>query len=101
MALDEATRHALHLRLDEVLGPDHAAALMTAYPPIPWADIATKHDLRTEIAILRSDLEAMLHREINGVNGSIAQQTRTIMFAVVGAMMANASLTIGALALTR
>ena len=45
MAVSEESRHALHRRLDEVLGPDHAVALMEYLPPVGWADIATKHDL--------------------------------------------------------
>lgn len=45
MALSEESRHALHNRLDTVLGPDEAATLMEYLPPVGWADVATKHDL--------------------------------------------------------
>jgi hypothetical protein len=131
MTLDERTRHALHLRLDEVVGPEHAAAMMTAYDrPFEWGELATKRDLLDLEERLMLRVAAMLHREISGVssamnssvtaihreisgvsstmNGSvtaihttITTQTRSLVIAVVGAMIANASLTIGALALTR
>ena len=45
MAITESTRHHLHQRLDEVLGPDDATTLMEHLPPVGWADVATKRDL--------------------------------------------------------
>ena len=45
MAIDERARHELHRKLEEVLGADEAATLMSHLPPIGWADVATKHDL--------------------------------------------------------
>ena len=45
MVLDERSRHQLHLRLEEVLGPEAATTLMEHLPPIGWADVATKRDL--------------------------------------------------------
>jgi hypothetical protein len=45
MALDERSRHELFLRLEEVLGPQPAEALMELMPPVGWADVATKRDL--------------------------------------------------------
>lgn len=45
MAVDERARHELHRKLEEVLGADEAATLMSHLPPVGWADVATKHDL--------------------------------------------------------
>jgi hypothetical protein len=45
MAIDERARHELHRKLEEVLGADEAATLMSHLPPVGWADVATKHDL--------------------------------------------------------
>jgi hypothetical protein len=45
MAADEAARHELHAKLEELLGPDPAAILMEHLPPVGWADVATKRDL--------------------------------------------------------
>ena len=41
----EADRQALYARLEEVLGEQHAATLMTNLPPTPWDQLATKDDL--------------------------------------------------------
>jgi hypothetical protein len=64
MATSEASRHALHNRLDEVLGAGEAATLMGYLPPVGWADVATKRDLdalgsdlRAEMAGLRTALK--------------------------------------------
>jgi hypothetical protein len=45
MAISEESRHQLHSKLDEVLGPAEAATLMAHLPPVGWADVATKRDL--------------------------------------------------------
>lgn len=45
MPVDERSRHQLFRRLDEVLGPEHAATLIEHLPPVGWADVATKRDL--------------------------------------------------------
>ena len=68
MAISEETRHRLHVRLDEVLGPEEASTLMEHLPTVGWADVATKRDLdnglgrlgadfRTEMVTLRTDLK--------------------------------------------
>jgi hypothetical protein len=46
MAIDERRRHALYERVDEVLGDEHADTMMSRLPPVGWADVATKTDLR-------------------------------------------------------
>jgi hypothetical protein len=61
--IDERSRHALYLRLEQVLGSDEAGTLMEHLPPVGWADVATRRDLEvlraelgSEIASLRSEL---------------------------------------------
>lgn len=60
MAVDERARHELHRKLEEVLGPNEAATLMSHLPPVGWADVATKHDLM----VLKQDL-AQLEERMN------------------------------------
>lgn len=58
MTIDERSRHALYLRLEELLGADEAGTLMEHLPPVGWADVATRRDLVSEIGMVRSDLTA-------------------------------------------
>jgi hypothetical protein len=53
MAADDVDRLRLLRRLEEVLGVEEAALLMTQLPHVPWSDLATKRDLEA----LRQDLE--------------------------------------------
>jgi hypothetical protein len=90
MAVDERRRHRLFQRLEEVLGPEEAAALMEHLPPVGWADVATKHDLaqlesRVDLrfAAMQVKLDATKHELIAGFRGELVQQTRTMMRTVV------------------
>lgn len=58
MTTTERQRLELHHRLDEALGPDHAATLMDSLPPISWTELATKADL----ADLRAELDLRFDR---------------------------------------
>ena len=101
MALDEQTRHALHQRFDEVLGPEHAVAAMSAYPASPLDVVATKADIgdvRHAIEVLRSDMRATLHEEINR---AMTSQTRTVLFGLIGTVLATGGTILGAAALLR
>jgi hypothetical protein len=60
MVLDERSRHALHTRLEEILGPDEAATLMEHLPPVGWADVATKRDLDHLEGKIQADLRGEL-----------------------------------------
>jgi hypothetical protein len=60
MAVDEQARHALHVRLDEVLGPDVTGTLMELLPPVGWADVATRHDVARGLDALGHRVDAQL-----------------------------------------
>ena len=45
MAPDDHDRLRLLRRLEEVLGPEEAAILMTNLPPERWTELATRRDL--------------------------------------------------------
>jgi hypothetical protein len=59
MAVDERSRHELHQKLDDVLGTEAAATLMSHLPPLGWADVATKHDLAQLEARMNSRFQAL------------------------------------------
>jgi hypothetical protein len=66
MVVDERARHALLLRLQEVLGEKDAATLMEHLPPDRWNELVTKDDLtpvqadlsavRSDVGVLKSDV---------------------------------------------
>lgn len=77
MAISEETRHRLHLRLDEVLGPEDASTLMEHLPPVGWADVATKRDLDSGLALLGAELRgemAKLREEMAEFRGDLRSE---------------------------
>lgn len=99
MAIDESSRHRLHMRLEEVLGSQEAAVLMEHLPPVGWADVATKHDLGQQGARFESRLDATkyeilatLHIEINRVQRTMLLGISTAIAAVGGLAFAAAEL---------
>lgn len=106
MSIDERARHALYVKLEEVLGADEATTMMEHLPPVGWADVATKSDL----LVLRGDLDAVEERlrlRIEAqedrlaarIDNRIGDQTRTIVFSMAGLFIAFAGVVLGAVAL--
>ena len=101
MAIDEAMRHRIHDRLNELLGADEAAAFMSS--ALPPEELATKLDvqlvradvehlrevLSLEIRTATADLGSTLRAEMN-------QQYRFMLQWVTGAMLAAGSLGLAA-----
>ena len=56
----ERSRHQLHQRLREVLGPEEAGTLMAHLPPGGYTELATKSDLLA----LKHEVLADFHRAI-------------------------------------
>lgn len=74
MVMTEDIRHRLHNRLDELMGPEEATALMEAFPPTGWADVATKSDLDQLQTVLRQDIRssaAELRTEMSDLRGQL------------------------------
>ena len=125
MALDERARHELFLRLEQVLGAASAETLMEMLPPVGWADVATKRDLdaleermnlRFEQVELRFEnrfeaieqrFEASEHKvlaafraELLAQSNTITAQTKALVRANLGTVVALATLAFGAARLT-
>lgn len=62
MAVSESDRHELYAKLEEVIGKEYAETIMSLLPPVGWADVATKHDLRQLEERFETKLEAMESR---------------------------------------
>lgn len=90
--------HALYARLQEVLGDEHAATLITFLPPQPAGELATKADvadLKAEIAALSAHLKKGLERvndRIDGLHYSLADQLRAYTIVMIGALTALAAI---------
>ncbi|HUP84138.1 MAG TPA: hypothetical protein VM143_00600 [Acidimicrobiales bacterium] len=103
MTISDHSRHSLHKRLDEVLGPDDAATLMEHLPPVGWADVATKRDLdrlgvvlRSELAQLRTEVKGDLSREIGGLRAGFKSDIAGVR-EEIGGLRADLHKEIGAL----
>ncbi len=76
MAIDERARHALFVKLEQVLGPETATTLMEHLPPGGYVELATKQDLEA------------LKRELLA---KISHETRTIVFALIAVVVSISS----------
>lgn len=108
MSIAEHERHALHGKLEGLIGSAEAATLMSYLPPVGWADVATKHDLvvlerrfdRLERRFER--LEERFDRAFTGLRSEIAVQGRMFMLTTAASILTTASLAFAAaLRLTR
>ena len=98
MSIDERQRHELYEGLVEALGPERADTLMGLVPPVGWADVATKHDLQAQDALvqlgisrleetlsLRIDLsETRLRKEIGDFRVEMHQELRSQLWGILG-----------------
>jgi hypothetical protein len=106
MMIDERSRHALYLRLEEVLGAEEAETLMEHLPPVGWADVATTRDLdglrsdfNAQRVSMKQDME-LLRLELRGeMTRGFATMTRTYVITSFGSAIAVASLVLAAVRL--
>ena len=106
MAVDEAARHELYTRLEQLLGQQPTSTLMSLLPPVGWADVATKDDLRmlglevlAEIAELRTELRdeiSDVRTELAGFRTDVADGQRRLTLTLVGAMVSISGITFAA-----
>jgi hypothetical protein len=103
MPVEERERHELHARLQQVLGTDEAATLMSYLPPVGWADVATKRDLENfanQLRIEMRDQAVELRVEMNdvrvGLYDKLDANLRVMVFLMIGAILTTAGLAFGA-----
>ena len=87
MIIDEGRRHALSKKLEEVLGLEEAVTLMQQLPPVPWADFATKDYVDLRLQATEQLLKATIKDEVGALQSEITQQTRTMVFSVIGLLV--------------
>ena len=101
LVLDERARHELYLGVEEVLGTQRADTLMSLLPPVGWADVATKDDIRLlEMKIDSLDLKFdSLDLKIDSkVDRAVGELTRTLMFGLIGSVFTIGSICLAAIA---
>lgn len=80
MTVDDRTRLNLHRKLEAVLGSEEADTLMAHLPPVRWRDVATKDDLRSLEAVVRSEIAGVRV----GVHQAMVEQTRWMVGFICG-----------------
>ena len=119
--IDERQRHELYRGVEELLGTERADTLMSLLPPVGWADVATKDDIRLVRADLRnleeridgrfarvdarfdqvdSRFEQLEYKLDAKLERALREQTRTLMLGLLGALFTMTSLCLGAIAFT-
>ena len=106
MVINEHSRHELYGKLEQVLGDQAATTLMEHLPPVGWADVATKQDLRVLEQRMDMRFEAMdmkfenlENRMLAAFRAELMAQTRAMIFTMVGWVFTAVSLTVAAVAL--
>jgi hypothetical protein len=94
VAVDERSRHELYLGMEELIGAERAETLMSMLPPVGWADVATKQDLRELEARLEARLEAKIDR-------ALRDQTVRLTSWLIAALATMTTLNLTAVALLR
>ena len=111
MAVDERARHQLFLRVEQELGPEAAETLMSMLPPVGWADVATKDDIRllsdgirqleermnlrfdSKLNELRAEFRQALLDQTHTLFRNLVMLCSSLVFAVAGLAFAAAKLT--------
>ena len=106
MTIGDEARYRLHQRLDEMLGAQEAAALMSQLPPMGWGDLATKRDLetlgsslRSEMATLRSQMGFEMGALEARMGGHLDRELRAMTWRLITAMVAVMSVFVAAVRL--
>lgn len=111
MAVNERGCRELHARLAEAIGEEAADELMEQLPPVPWHALATHADVDRSVVLVRADLEremGALRAELRGdmaalgahLETRMANQTRTLVFSMLGMWLASMSVIGGLVAST-
>jgi len=77
MSVTEQQRHQLFTWLEETMGSDRAATMMSLLPPVGWADVATKHDLAQLESRLDLRFETLEHKFEARLQAEITRSIRT------------------------
>ena len=101
MVVNEHSRHELYGKLEQVLGDQAATTLMEHLPPVGWADVATKQDLRVlgqrmdmRFEVVDTKFEILENRMLAAFRAEPMSQTRAMIFTMVGSVFTAVSITL-------
>jgi hypothetical protein len=94
MPVSESARYRLYEAARAELGDEPAETLMDLLPPVGWADVATKADLRhlgdtlrlefrAGLTELRAEFKTELHESHGSLSRQMHDQTRTLFFTIL------------------
>ena len=89
MPVDDRTRLNLHRKHEAVLGTEDADTRMSHRPPVTWNEVATTGDLRSQTAVLRSEMQAMgaeLRGEMEAMGAELRGEMQTVGTGLRGEM---------------
>ena len=103
--------HQLYSKLEDLLGGQDAGTLMGCLPPVGWADVATREDLRnlegrldarmdalgSRLEVLDNRLDAMerrLEARMGEMEARIEGRGRSLFLSLVGLQMTAAALVV-------
>lgn len=95
VAITEGMRYQLHQGLEQALGPENAATMMSYLPPVGWADVATKRDLEYVTEVLSARIDSLEHR----LRAEFQAGLRSNLLGMIAANAATAGLIVAALKL--
>lgn len=102
MVVSDSDRRMMHAGLVQALGVEVADVVMEHLPPVGWADLASKSDLNSSLAALRSELRGDMERGMRALGTSfgkdMAAQTRAFIIAMAGMVAAVVGSMVGAVA---
>ncbi len=93
MTVEERDRRLMQEALVNTIGPEPADTLMHYLPPVGWADVATKADLKATETVLRAEIASLG----SSVRGEFYQALTAQTWRLITAMIAIQALSIGAL----